>query len=694
MIIETKTGRRKSVLTNDEVARELLKRMKGLGRDELSWLGQIAEELQFLIKDGKDGFEAVDEIREKSSMYLNHADRHYEGRILGVEEFCMDKNYLGHIGAYLYDQWKKDLIELFRGQYNEAIVTGSIGSGKTTFIDIGLSYMFYELCMLRDPQATFGLMPGSEIVLVCFNRDQQLARDVTFGGFKRKIEGSPFFQHLGMKFGTSELSYPRKNIKVIAISAKSANALGRDVFGGIIDETDFIDGSILKGNGGLPRPGEKPFVEMLHESIKRRMASRYDRAGVLPGKLFMASSARHKKSFSNRRISEAAIDPSVFCRDYAIYDVAPSDRFSKDKFWVMIGNERINHEILSRKKYRSIGENGRRKLEEQGCRFIRVPINFKSDFERNIEDAIRDIAGVVTVAVSPFFQIRSRLYEMIDPTLTSPVKVTEWCTDSVLEIDWSLLSKRYRRRIGPGDYVEDLGPVRHPGAPRHVHLDLSLGLTDPAGMCIAHEVGKISIERRASDGTLAKEEVPLIEVDFLMRIIAPPGGEIDFGAIRGVIYDFQRHGFNIAFASMDSFQSRDTLQQLASKGIDGEIISVDKTVEPYTCMKTAIYEGRLSVYNYPILIEELEQLERDEVKSKVIHPPNGSKDVADALCGVVFSLTTKQSYNASILVGINEYSGEDKRDDEWIRSTMVRSGEKAPVEVKNGEYDGPLIFSG
>lgn len=692
MIIETKTGRRMSTLTKEEELRGLMKRIEGLSDSEWLWLRQIAEELQDIVSDGKDGFESLDELKKRSAIYLECAESHYEGEVVGVEEFCMEKHYLGHVGSYFYEKWKRDLVELFDGQYNEAIVTGSIGSGKTTFCDMGLSYMFYELCMLRNPQATFGLMPGSEIVLVCFNRDQRLARDVTFGGFKRKIEGSPFFKRLGIKFGTSELVYGKKNIRVIAISAKSADALGRDVFGGLIDETDFIDGSILKG-GGLPKPGEKPFVEMLHESIKRRMVSRYDRAGVLPGKLLLSSSARHKKSFSNRRISESSTDPTIFCRDYAIYDVAPEDRFSKDRFWVLVGNERVNHEILSRSKYRSLGEVGRRRLEEQGCRFIRVPLNYKPDFERNLEDSIRDISGVVTVSVAPFFQVRSRLYEMVDPTLSSPVRVTEWCTGDVLEIDWRLLTKKYSRKIGPGEYVDELGPRRHPEAPRHVHIDLSLGLTDPAGMCIAHEVGKISLERRSSDGTTHTEDVPLIEADLILRIVAPPGGEIDFGAIRGIVYDFQRHGFNIAFASMDSFQSRDMLQQFAAKGIDGEVLSVDKTVDPYTCLKTTIYEGRLSSYNYPILTEELEQLERDETRGKIDHPANGSKDCADSICGVVYTLTTKQSYNAPVLSGISEYEGPEKKD-EWIRRSMQHSGEVAPVEVKDDDSDIPLIFSG
>jgi len=500
---------------------------------------------------------------------------------------------------------------------------GGIIVHNTTFCDMGLAYMFYELCMLKDPQATFGLMPGSEIVLVCFNRDKKLARDVTFGGLKRKLEVSPFFKELGVKFGNSEMVYEKKNIRVIAVSVRSADAMGRDVFGGIIDETDFMEGSILKKSVGTGTPGNRPFAELLHESITRRMKSRYDRAGVLPGKLFLSSSARHKTSFTNKRIGEASNESHVFCRDYAIYDVAPPERFSKRRFWVLVGTERIRHRILTKTQYRAIKKPERDKLIEQGCKFIRVPQNFRPDFESNIEDAIRDIAGVVTVALSPFIQMRDKIYESIDPTLFHPLSELTWSTDEMPYIDWNKLVRRYERRVGPGRKVEEIRPRRHPFAPRHVHFDLSLGAQDPAGMCIAHVVDTIKVERRTDQGDPILDEAPLIEVDLILRIDPPRNGEINFAAVRGIVYDFMRHGYIISFASADSFQSHDTIQQMEAQGVDGEIVSVDKTMEPYTVLKTAFYEGRISVYEYPILLEELVQLQRDEVKRKVDHPQNG-----------------------------------------------------------------------
>jgi hypothetical protein len=42
------------------------------------------------------------------------------------------------------------------------------------------------------------------------------------------------------------------------------------------------------------------------------------------------------------------------------------------------------------------------------------------------------------------------------------------------------------------------------------------------------------------------------------------------------------------------------------------------------------------------LQKDLSELELNEEKSKVDHPPHGSKDVADALAGVIYGLTMRR----------------------------------------------------
>jgi hypothetical protein len=73
-------------------------------------------------------------------------------------------------------------------------------------------------------------------------------------------------------------------------------------------------------------------------------------------------------------------------------------------------------------------------------------------------------------------------------------------------------------------------------------------------------------------------------------------------------------------------------------GIHTELISMDTTVQPYEELKSAIYERRIDLYNYPVLLSELRALEYDRVKGKIDHPKHSTKDVSDALAGMVWGL--------------------------------------------------------
>jgi hypothetical protein len=56
-------------------------------------------------------------------------------------------------------------------------------------------------------------------------------------------------------------------------------------------------------------------------------------------------------------------------------------------------------------------------------------------------------------------------------------------------------------------------------------------------------------------------------------------------------------------------------------------------------LKAAIYEGRLELYRYEPVLEELRALEYDRERGKVDHPKHSAKDVSDSLAGVVFCLS-------------------------------------------------------
>jgi hypothetical protein len=119
------------------------------------------------------------------------------------------------------------------------------------------------------------------------------------------------------------------------------------------------------------------------------------------------------------------------------------------------------------------------------------------------------------------------------------------------------------------------------------------------------------------------EMLPVIYIDLWLRIVPPVGGEIIFGDIRQLIFELKGMGFRIGLITMDSFQSKDSQQQLKEKGFSVDELSVDVNPEPYNRLKMALYEGRIKGYLHPVGVNELRQLEWNKRKGKVDHRPKG-----------------------------------------------------------------------
>jgi len=70
-------------------------------------------------------------------------------------------------------------------------------------------------------------------------------------------------------------------------------------------------------------------------------------------------------------------------------------------------------------------------------------------------------------------------------------------------------------------------------------------------------------------------------------------------------------------------------------GLSAELLSVDKDNTPYLTTREAIYQERHRIPNHNLLRTELFDLET--IKGKIDHPPEGSKDCADALAGSTYT---------------------------------------------------------
>lgn len=516
-----------------------------------------------------------------------------------------------------------------------SFVANGVVVHNTFGASIGVCRLLYELSCMRDPHRSFGIAANSNISIVCLSVNEVLATKVAYENIATKIEASPYFQeHFPFEKTKKELRFPKK-VWVAARASNDGSVLGLNVIGGLLDETNFMPKASKNQD---PRFNLKDRAEVLYNAMQRRMKSRFERKGQLPGILFVVSSKQTHDDFTAKRIKEAQKDPTVFVRDYALWDVKPESYLSGGWFHVVVGNEQSPSRII--RDDEDVKE--LRTVLPEDCVFIEVPEDFRMDFENDLEGAIRDLAGVATVSISPYIQRRDKIVDAIDPTRSHPFSVEIYDPSQPGAFYWSkLVQPTYDAMLGTeGSFNR---PILNPRAPRHIHIDPSLS-GDATGFCMAHVSGFTEVMRRDDEGRRYPERAPEITVDLALRIIPPVGDEIILGDVRKLVYQLSQHGFMITCVSLDSWQSADAIQKLQQKGFNAIQLSVDRTMGPYDLLKTALYEDRLKLYDYKPLIQELRELEHDRSKRKVDHPLRGSKDVSDALAGCVFTLVENSSH--------------------------------------------------
>jgi len=294
----------------------------------------------------------------------------------------------------------------------------------------------------------------------------------------------------------------------------------------------------------------------------------------------------------------------------------------EERFHVFIGDEARRPRILEAGEKEKLGPS------YDGL-VVAIPMDFLDDFERDILSSLRDIAGVATLAKHPFIVNRE--------SIKNSMRKTHICF-SQERVDF----RETKLEIDPEKFFK-------PNLPRFFHCDLAL-TGDSAGFAIGTVTGFTSVS--SVEGTV--ELLPMIHVDALLEIAPPKGGEIMLFKIRDVIHALRKLGMNIRWGTFDQFQSRDSMQLLKQAGLAVGYQSVDLNATPYDFVKNALYDKRLSLPQHHKCAIELASLEKIVKKNKVDHPPGGSKDVSDALAGVVYGCTMRREMWA--LHGVNAVS--------------------------------------
>lgn len=370
-MIKTSQGRFRSERTNEELEQLLAAEMSSLSDEEQEVLRLVLAEME--------------ESEGEPELLRLMGETEYRRTPVDIRTFVMDPYYLGTTCDGLYPRLLEDLESLFDGGYQEAIWTGSIGYGKTFVSTIGVLRVLYELSCLTSPHKSYGLAEGSNISLLCLSATEELATKVVFENVATKIKASPYFaEYFPSEPTKRELRFPN-GVWVAARAATDTASLGLNPICALIDETNFMAKS-QQQKASSKRWGHYDQAENLYTAIKRRMDSRFKRNGRLPGMLFLVSSKKTSDDFTAHRIHASSTDPTVFVRDYSLWDVKPAI-YSNRMFHVFVGNDRTPSRILNP------GEEAEWTEETlpDGAALIEVPEDFRHDFESDLEGCL--VAG-------------------------------------------------------------------------------------------------------------------------------------------------------------------------------------------------------------------------------------------------------------------------------------------------------------
>lgn len=537
-----------------------------------------------------------------------------------IDEFVDSPEFLGgHME--IWPQLRNDLREMNPDQLageptvSEVILGGATGTGKTALSTVTNAYSLYYLTCFDWPQQLFGLSRATPIVFMFASVSATVTNRVVYKPFRDLF--------LGMKFTQKYVEYNKQlesslalgqNIVVVPALASVQSMVGQAVVSGILDEVNFMarvenSKQILGPNGA---GGVYDQAELAYRNLSRRRKSRFTTRGPQPGVLCVVSSTRYRGDFLDRRIEEVIKygEPGTKVFRRRQYEVVPQERFSGPKFKLLVGTERWPTRILSDEDY-----HGNR--YPKGAEVENVPVEYMPEFQKDAENALRDICGIATDAIRPFIAQRDKIVDCVNAGRSAHLRM-------IFDRDEVILAHEPLPRLPERFIPQDKD------APHFAHIDLSTTY-DRCGVGIVRHDGYVSVRN---------ERLPRFSAVMALGIKPDPMNQVQIAELREwLLRIVQETGINLVQISYDGFNSKESIQVLRRAGIRATYISVDRTPEPYEVFRQAIYDTRVLLPDNDLLRQELIQLEWFAHKGKVDHPARGAKDVSDSICGALYAAT-------------------------------------------------------
>lgn len=609
---------------------------------------RIAALLGSLKKENK--FEQIANVIDKVS--IKESDQIRE--IVPIEEWINSEYYCGADGVKkLYPFWKDLICDIFRDgkqNYNQIVLTGGIGTGKSTCGLYIVLRKLYELSCYKNVAGLFGLMSNTMTAFLYFSLTKYQAERSGFAQLRSIIDGIPYFKERFQrnKYRNSTLDFP-ENIRLF-YGSSTADMIGMNVISAIIDEANFFGDS----SGSEVDLGS---VEELYNSVLSRTSSRFTSNGVNNSLNLVISSSTFKTSLTSKLYDKSLTDPSIRYARARLWDIKPQGTYKNEYFYVFAGNDKFDPFIIndtvdlctklgiSLDPSLSLPEAISKLSQEYRLLIDEVPIDFRHIYENNIIQGLQDFSGMSVSSTGKLFSSRSTFESCIDESIKPLFTKSEFTVETNNDEPYNCIQY----------YLNGID-FPHKECPRYLHIDIGVA-NDAYGISSCYKYGNKII-----DGV----EVPEYFYDFSLRIVppAPPKRVSIDRCHQFILYMRDVLGLKIGLISFDQFQSEASRQFLSEHGFNVKYQSVDKTDTAYLYFVDCLYKQcvHFSKEFAEDIKKELFDLIWYRQKGKVDHPSDtkhgGMKDRMDAVVGALYNAfqTKEIAYNPDDILNLSKYN--------------------------------------
>jgi len=604
--------------------------------------------------------------------------------IIPIRKWLKDPYYVGPDVDNIYPYWKEKIAEIFESEekINQVILTGAIGTGKSTTAVLIILRIIYELSCYKHISALFNLFDVSRIAFAYLSVTKEQAQNTGFALLIEWLDSIPYFKEkFKRRSGIDSMAIWPEERLLVTFGSVANHFIGMNLIGSILDEANFFAGR-AKEESDFKMNSK---VAGLYTQIIARAESRFIVNGINYSMSILVSSSTVSSSFTEERIEKAKDDPHTFIIAPTLWEVKPWNYRGK-RFPVFVGGDNLDpfvirdlediNTILQLKNKKPLSNVS---LEDAPMllpddikqKIIMVPEEHRQSFQGDIVIALQDIAGYSVSAANKLFSSNAA-YQRCLTNETHPFSRQEIIVSTTNE-------QRQDGFLPIKSYLYNGLTFKNKNMKRYMHLDLAL-TGDSLGISMCYINGWKSIykldsnytEQQFDSGLIDDEiKIPIIEYDFMLKVNPPKKpNKIALSKVRDfIVYLRNEMGIKFDIITADQFQSAQLLQELDELGFNTGYLSVDRTPDAYLAFTNLIYEERVRFYDYEPFRKELFNVVYYPAKKKVDHTSVGSKDVADSVVGAAFNAIksmdksdiTEQSL-VDIFLSSNNTSSSDNRD--------------------------------